>query len=130
MAHISPRIRWPERFNDVPKEIFYRHDVYRLELERIFYGENWHPVVHRAEIPKPGDYKTATVGETSLRPAGPFDVETQFMVAYTTARGQSEILATGVYHDEVSVDAGGAKFRAKRAVLDTLVTPRYLVYPI
>lgn len=57
-------------------------------------------------------------------------VETQFMVAYTTTRGQSEILGTGVYFDTVVITNAGAKFRAKKAVLDTVVMPRYLVYPI
>lgn len=59
-----------------------------------------------------------------------YHVESQFMVAYTTARGQSEILATGVYVDEIVIEGGSAKFHAKKAVLDTAVTPRYLVYPI
>lgn len=59
-------IDWPARFNEVPKEIFHRDDIYRLELERIFYGEQWHPIAHRCELPQPGDYKTAQVGEVSL----------------------------------------------------------------
>jgi anthranilate 1,2-dioxygenase small subunit len=64
------------------------------------------------------------------RQEGLFEVETQFMVVYTTARGQSEVLAAGVYFDQVQISARGAKFCAKRAVLDTSVTPRYLVYPL
>lgn len=62
----APRLAWPERFNAVPKEIFHRQDIYRWELERIFYGEQWHPIAHRAEIPKPGDFKTEFVGEASV----------------------------------------------------------------
>ncbi|MET0659697.1 MAG: aromatic-ring-hydroxylating dioxygenase subunit beta [Steroidobacteraceae bacterium] len=58
-----------------------------------------------------------------------FAVETQFLVAYTTTRGQSEVLATGVYLDTVVIDAA-TKFRSKKAVLDTAVVPRYVVYPI
>ncbi|MET0659698.1 MAG: aromatic ring-hydroxylating dioxygenase subunit alpha [Steroidobacteraceae bacterium] len=61
-----PRVEWPERFNAVPKDIFHREDIYRFELERIFYGPEWHPVAHRAEVPKPGDFKTQYVGEASL----------------------------------------------------------------
>ncbi|MET0986709.1 MAG: aromatic-ring-hydroxylating dioxygenase subunit beta [Steroidobacteraceae bacterium] len=57
-------------------------------------------------------------------------VETQFLVAYTTTRGQSEVLATGVYLDTVVIDAASTQFRSKKAVLDTVVMPRYLVYPI
>jgi 3-phenylpropionate/cinnamic acid dioxygenase small subunit len=66
----------------------------------------------------------------TARNAAQFSVESQFLVAYTTSRGQSELLATGVYVDEIVVDAAGAKFLSKKAVLDTAVTPRYLVYPI
>jgi anthranilate 1,2-dioxygenase large subunit len=62
----QPRVDWPERFNAIPKEIFHREDIYRWELEKIFYGEEWHPIAHRAEVPTPGDYKTAVVGEASV----------------------------------------------------------------
>ena len=62
--------------------------------------------------------------------AGRVAVLTNFMVSYTNRRGGSEILVTGVYEDEIDVANGAARFRAKRAVLDTVTTPRYLVYPI
>jgi hypothetical protein len=51
-------------------------------------------------------------------------------VSYTNRRGGSEILVTGVYEDAVELNGSGALFRAKRAVLDTVTTPRYLVYPV
>jgi 3-phenylpropionate/cinnamic acid dioxygenase small subunit len=57
-------------------------------------------------------------------------IESNFLVAYTTSRGGSEILASGVYCDEVDLSTGTAKFRSKKAVLDTVTTPRYLVYPL
>jgi len=66
----------------------------------------------------------------SARPGPRLDVESQFLVAYTTTRGQSELLATGVYRDEIVIDSAGARFVSKKAVLDTAITPRYLVYPI
>jgi anthranilate 1,2-dioxygenase small subunit len=59
-----------------------------------------------------------------------FLVESNFMLAYTTARGHSDLLVAGVYHDEVEITAQGARFRLRRAVLDTITTPRYLVYPV
>ena len=59
-------VRWPAKFNEIPKEVFHRADVYRLELERIFHGPEWHPVAHFAEVPKPGDLKTGYVGETPV----------------------------------------------------------------
>lgn len=59
-------IQWPPRMNEVPKDIFYRPDVYRAELERIFRGREWHPVTHRAEVPAPGDFKATYIGESPI----------------------------------------------------------------
>jgi hypothetical protein len=39
------------------------------------------------------------------------------------------VLATGTYVDDVVVN-GDARFRSRRAVLDTNVVPRYVAYPI
>lgn len=61
---------------------------------------------------------------------GVVTVESNFLVAYTTARGRSEILVAGAYFDEIVLTAAGARFRKKKAVLDTVTTPRYLVYPV
>lgn len=58
--------RWPREYNVIPQDVFFREDVYQLELQRVFGGEDWHPVAHRAEIPKPGDFKLATIGEAPL----------------------------------------------------------------
>ncbi len=63
---ISPLISWPSKVNEIPKEIFDRDDVYRLELERIFYGPEWHPVAHTGELPNRGDFKTINVGERPI----------------------------------------------------------------
>ncbi|MFW7347765.1 MAG: aromatic ring-hydroxylating oxygenase subunit alpha [Pigmentiphaga sp.] len=60
------QVRWPAQYNEIPKEVFHREDVYHRELERIFEGQDWHPVAHAAEVPMPGDYKTAQVGEARL----------------------------------------------------------------
>jgi anthranilate 1,2-dioxygenase large subunit len=59
-------LRWPAKFNEIPKEVFHRADVYRLELERIFRGPEWHPVAHRAEVARPGDLKTAMIGDVPV----------------------------------------------------------------
>jgi anthranilate 1,2-dioxygenase small subunit len=68
--------------------------------------------------------------ECAAAEGGHFNVLTNFMVCYTNRQGGSEILVTGVYEDEVDLGTNGARFRAKRAILDTVTTPRYLVYPI
>jgi 3-phenylpropionate/cinnamic acid dioxygenase small subunit len=59
-----------------------------------------------------------------------FFVISNFMVAYTDRRGRSELLVTGVYEDEIAIDAKGPFFKSKRAILDTITTSRYLVYPV
>jgi 3-phenylpropionate/cinnamic acid dioxygenase small subunit len=61
---------------------------------------------------------------------GGINVLSNFMVSYTNRRGGSEILVTGVYEDEVATGGNAPRFRAKRAILDTVTTPRYLVYPV
>jgi len=52
------------------------------------------------------------------------------MVAYTNRRGTSDILVTGTYEDIIGLGDDGPLFKAKRAILDTITTPRYLVYPV
>ena len=59
-----------------------------------------------------------------------FKVRTNFMVSYTNRRGGSDILVTGVYQDVVEINGAEAHFVSKRAILDTITTPRYLVYPV
>ncbi len=61
---------------------------------------------------------------------GRYRVESNFMVAYTTDRRNSEILCAGLYTDEIALNGAGAHFVSKKAVLDTVTTPRYLVYPV
>lgn len=65
-----------------------------------------------------------------LRSSGAIAVESNFLVAYTSTRGRSEILVAGTYEDEIEMTHGEAKFKVKKAILDTVTTPRYLVYPV
>jgi anthranilate 1,2-dioxygenase large subunit len=60
------QVAWPAKVNEIPKDIFDREDVYQLELEKIFYGPEWHAVAHAGEIPNPGDFKTINVGERPI----------------------------------------------------------------
>jgi 3-phenylpropionate/cinnamic acid dioxygenase small subunit len=79
------------------------------------------------------DYRTRHfVQRLRCTPGAPslYAVTSSFLVVYTTARGQSEVLAAGRYEDQVRVTSAGAAFKEKRAIIDTDVTPRYLVYPL
>ena len=62
----STLVSWPAKVNEIPKDIFFREDVYQLELENIFYGPEWHPVAHTGELPDNGDFKTINVGERPI----------------------------------------------------------------
>ena len=61
---------------------------------------------------------------------GRFKVLSNFIVAYTNRRGGSDILVTGVYEDAIDLNDAATRFAAKKAIMDTVTTPRYLVYPI
>lgn len=80
------------------------------------------------------DYRTRHfIQRTACRAAGAglFEVETNFSVTYTPGdTGRSELFATGVYLDRVVVGADGARFRSKKAVTDTTVVERYVVFPL
>jgi 3-phenylpropionate/cinnamic acid dioxygenase small subunit len=66
----------------------------------------------------------------SVADNGIYRVSSNVMVSYTSAKGFSELLVAGAYEDEIAITGDTAKFKSKRAVIDTLVTPRYIVYPI
>jgi 3-phenylpropionate/cinnamic acid dioxygenase small subunit len=53
-----------------------------------------------------------------------------FVVFSTTHRGDSQVLATGEYLDRIRIAKGTALLVARRAILDQITVPRYLVYPI
>src|SRR3546814_4551106 len=59
-------IVWPANFNEIPKEIFVRQDLYQAEIARIFRRAEWHPVAHESEVPHPGDYKTCNIVDVPL----------------------------------------------------------------
>jgi 3-phenylpropionate/cinnamic acid dioxygenase small subunit len=58
-----------------------------------------------------------------------YNVETNYSILYTPEQGQTDILVTGKYVDTVTIN-GTAKFTAKQAIMDTNVSPRYIVYPV
>lgn len=59
-------IVWPSNYNEIPKDVFVREDVFDLEMERIFRGPEWHAVAHEAEVPNVGDFKTFDLGDVPL----------------------------------------------------------------
>ena len=58
-------------------------------------------------------------------------VRSNFTIFYTPLdTGQSEVLACGVYLDEIIINGADTSFASKKVVTDTGVLPRYLVYPM
>jgi salicylate 5-hydroxylase large subunit len=50
----------------VPSAVYTDPDIYRRELDRIFYGPHWSYVGLEAEVPEPGAFKRTAIGERSV----------------------------------------------------------------
>ncbi len=60
-------IAWaPGRDSRVPYRVYTDAELYRRELERLFYSGHWCYVGIEAEIPNPGDFKRTTLGEREV----------------------------------------------------------------
>lgn len=59
-----------------------------------------------------------------------YETVSNFTVFYTDSAGNTGILVCGRYVDQIVLGSGGAKLKSRRAVMDTNVAPRYIVYPI
>jgi salicylate 5-hydroxylase large subunit len=58
---------WPQTGETrIPYWVYTDQDLYRSELERIWYGEHWLYAGLEAEIPTVGSYRTTTLGERSI----------------------------------------------------------------
>jgi salicylate 5-hydroxylase large subunit len=63
----KPELSWKgEGASRVPYWAYTDEDVYKRELERIFYSGHWCYVGLEAEIPNAGDFKRSVVGERSV----------------------------------------------------------------
>jgi len=61
------RFVWPhDGVSQVPYRVYTDPHLYALEQERIFRGPTWSFLCLEAEIPEPGDYRTAQVGDTPV----------------------------------------------------------------
>jgi anthranilate 1,2-dioxygenase small subunit len=59
-----------------------------------------------------------------------YETVSNFTVFYTDSAGNTGTLVCGRYVDQIVLGNGGAKLKSRRAVMDTNVAPRYIVYPI
>lgn len=87
-------LAWPQRINEIPKEVFVRSDIFERELQTIFYGPQWHPLAHQGELPKPGDFKTVDLGRIPLIVSRGQDNEVRVFVNSCAHRGNQVETAT------------------------------------
>ena len=67
IAKSPPSWQWTQlRTNVVPQQAYSDPSLFRAELERIYAGPLWHPIVDGCEIAPPGDFKTAYIGEVPI----------------------------------------------------------------
>lgn len=60
-----------------------------------------------------------------------FEMITSFHILYTPDDTRStEVLVSGIYEDIIEISENKTVFLHKKAILDTTVLPRYLVYPV
>lgn len=85
---------WPDRINEIPKEVFVRPDVFEQELRSIFYGPYWHPVAHLAELASPGDFKTFDLGRVPLIVSHGQDGKVRVFVNSCMHRGNQLVMAS------------------------------------
>jgi anthranilate 1,2-dioxygenase large subunit len=95
-------IQWPAKVNHVPKEIFVRPDVFEEELQKIFYGNEWHAVAHEGEIPEKGDFKTYTLGRVPLLVAR--DEDGKVNVFYNACSHRGNQVETAAYGNKLEFE--------------------------
>ena len=67
MEAVLPSLAWPAgEIDRVPYRVYTDADLYKRELERIFYAGHWNYVGLACEVPNPGDYRTTWIGERSV----------------------------------------------------------------
>ena len=67
MTVFPPSPTWPgEGTSRVPFWAYTREDLYKKELDRLFYNGHWCYVGLEAEIPNAGDFKRTVIGERSV----------------------------------------------------------------
>jgi phenylpropionate dioxygenase-like ring-hydroxylating dioxygenase large terminal subunit len=64
---LSEALVWPEPgVTRIPYRLYADREILALEQQRIFRGPVWNFLCLEIDIPKPGDFKTSTVGEVPV----------------------------------------------------------------
>jgi anthranilate 1,2-dioxygenase large subunit len=79
---------WPTLdYSRVPYRLYHDRDLYDLEQQRIFRGPVWNYLALDAEIPEPGDFRAAYVGDTPVIVNRDLDGEVRAFVNRCAHRG-------------------------------------------
>lgn len=70
-----PKLDWPEGLTRIPYWVFQRDDVYKAEQAHLFRGACWNYLCLEAELPRPGDYCTSSIGDAPIIVARDLDGE-------------------------------------------------------
>src|SRR5262245_48918999 len=63
----APVLQWPaEGVARAPYRVMSDPEIYRLEQDKIFRGPVWNFLCLEAELPEPGSFRTAYIGETPV----------------------------------------------------------------
>ena len=108
MSETQHAVRWPDGgVSRVPYGVYTDPDIYEEEQRRIFRGPVWSFVGLSHEIPEPGDYRTAYIGDTPVIVLRNLDGEIRVLVNRCSHRGNLVCIAkagnaenlTCVYHN-------------------------------
>ena len=108
MSETQHAVRWPDDgVSRVPYGVYTDPGIYEEEQARIFRGPVWSFVGLRQEIPEPGDYRTAYIGDTPVIVLRNLDGEIRVLVNRCSHRGNLVCIAkagnaenlTCVYHN-------------------------------
>ncbi len=67
MLYIRSMLRWPaEGVSRAPYRVMSDPEIYAQEQERIFRGPVWNYLCLEAELPEPGGFRTASIGDTPI----------------------------------------------------------------
>src|ERR1700691_867699 len=67
VLYIQLMLEWPaEGVSRAPYRVMSDPEIYALEQERIFRGPVWNYLCLEAELPEPGSFRTAAIGDTPI----------------------------------------------------------------
>jgi anthranilate 1,2-dioxygenase large subunit len=90
-ATFSEIVEWPNEDNRIPRDIYLNQALFDVEMKKLFGGPYWTLVGHSAEIPQPGDYKTAQIGDVPIILVRDMDGELHALVNSCAHRGTALI---------------------------------------